>query len=123
MNQCPIATGNSFLYDFTVPDQAGTFWYHSHLSTQYCDGLRGAMVVYDPNDPHADLYDVDDGEAFLLLCACALRLIIGQSRRSSPLPTGTTPRRSLDLRSREFSLSARSHPVLSGLPVPVLTPS
>lgn len=39
----------------------GTFWYHSHLSTQYCDGLRGAFVVYDPNDPNAHLYDVDDG--------------------------------------------------------------
>ena len=61
MNQCPIATGNSFLYDFTVPDQAGTFWYHSHLATQYCDGLRGPLVVYDRHDPHADLYDVDDG--------------------------------------------------------------
>lgn len=40
----------------------GTFWYHSHLSTQYCDGLRGPIVVYDPADPHASLYDVDDGE-------------------------------------------------------------
>lgn len=27
-------------YNFAVPDQAGTFWYHSHVSTQYCDGLR-----------------------------------------------------------------------------------
>ena len=62
VNQCPISVGNSFLYDFTATDQAGTFWYHSHLSTQYCDGLRGAMVVYDPDDPHASLYDVDDGE-------------------------------------------------------------
>ncbi len=82
VNQCPIATGNSFLYDFQVPDQAGmllrkgvmsevltmmyigTFWYHSHLSTQYCDGLRGPFVVYDPNDPHASLYDVDNGGWF-----------------------------------------------------------
>ena len=40
----------------------GTFWYHSHLSTQYCDGLRGAFVVYDPQDPYLSLYDVDDGE-------------------------------------------------------------
>lgn len=40
----------------------GTFWYHSHLSTQYCDGLRGALVVYDSEDPHAVLYDVDDGK-------------------------------------------------------------
>lgn len=40
----------------------GTYWYHSHLSTQYCDGLRGPFVVYDPNDPQASLYDFDDGK-------------------------------------------------------------
>ncbi|KAK7045822.1 laccase, multicopper oxidase, benzenediol:oxygen oxidorectuctase [Paramarasmius palmivorus] len=67
VNQCPIAKGNSFLYDFDVPDQAGTFWYHSHLSTQYCDGLRGAIVIYDPNDPHASLYDVDDESTVITL--------------------------------------------------------
>jgi iron transport multicopper oxidase len=50
-----------------VPDQAGTYWYHSHLSTQYCDGLRGAFVVYDPNDPHASLYDVDDDTTVITL--------------------------------------------------------
>nr|BAI66147.1 laccase [Pleurotus salmoneostramineus] len=47
VTQCPIASGDSFLYDFRSADQAGTFWYHAHLSTQYCDGLRGAFVVYD----------------------------------------------------------------------------
>ena len=26
--------------NFAVPGQSGTFWYHSHYSTQYCDGLR-----------------------------------------------------------------------------------
>lgn len=31
------------------------------LATQYCDGLRGALVVYDPNDPYKLFYDVDDG--------------------------------------------------------------
>ena len=66
VNQCPIATGNSFLYEFTCLDQAGTFWYHSHLSTQYCDGLRGPMVIYDPDDPYLDLYDVDDGTSLSL---------------------------------------------------------
>jgi len=39
----------------------GTFWYHSHFSNQYCDGLRGAFVVRDPEDPQANLYDIDDG--------------------------------------------------------------
>ena len=31
VTQCPIAKGNSFLYDFFADNQAGTFWYHSHL--------------------------------------------------------------------------------------------
>ncbi|KAK7682832.1 laccase, multicopper oxidase, benzenediol:oxygen oxidorectuctase [Cerrena zonata] len=67
VTQCPITSGNSFLYDFDVPDQAGTFWYHSHLSTQYCDGLRGAFVVYDPDDPHKHLYDYDDDSTVITL--------------------------------------------------------
>ena len=29
--------------------------------TQYCDGLRGPLVIYDPHDPYKHLYDVDDG--------------------------------------------------------------
>lgn len=62
VTQCPIVGGNSFLYNFTATDQAGTFWYHSHYGTQYCDGLRGPLIIYDPEDPHADLYDVDNGK-------------------------------------------------------------
>ncbi|KAJ7438622.1 laccase [Mycena galericulata] len=53
VTQCPIAVNNSFLYTFPTA-------YHSHLATQYCDGLRGPLVVYDPDDPNADLYDVDN---------------------------------------------------------------
>lgn len=70
VSQCPIAKDNSFLYEFNAGEQvrllapfhrfpsrqnqmftlfqAGTFWYHSHLQAQYCDGLRGPMVVYNP---------------------------------------------------------------------------
>nr|BAU94249.1 laccase [Pholiota microspora] len=67
VNQCPIASGHSFLYQFGVPDQAGTFWYHSHHSTQYCDGLRGPLVIYDSDDPHRDLYDFDDETTIITL--------------------------------------------------------
>ncbi|KAI0720117.1 laccase [Cerioporus squamosus] len=67
VNQCPISSGHSFLYDFRVPGQAGTFWYHSHHSTQYCDGLRGPIVVYDPNDPQRHLYDVDNESTVITL--------------------------------------------------------
>lgn len=72
VTQCPIAPNSSFQYSFSV-DVAGTYWYHSHLGkfinvdprkkinvpqgNQYCDGLRGALIVYDKNDPHKDLYD------------------------------------------------------------------
>lgn len=67
VTQCPIAPGNSFLYQFSTANQAGTFWYHSHHLSQYCDGLRGAMVVYDPQDPHASLYEVDNEDTVITL--------------------------------------------------------
>uniref|UniRef100_A0A8H7XSD5 Laccase n=1 Tax=Psilocybe cubensis TaxID=181762 RepID=A0A8H7XSD5_PSICU len=67
VNQCPISSGHSFLYQFRAPDQAGTYWYHSHYAAQYCDGLRGPMVVYDPHDPHKSRYDIDDESTIITL--------------------------------------------------------
>ncbi|KZV72897.1 multicopper oxidase [Peniophora sp. CONT] len=67
VTQCPITPSNSFTYTFNTGNQAGTYWYHSHYKTQYCDGLRGALVVYDPNDPHKSLYDVDDESTIITL--------------------------------------------------------
>ncbi|KAF8071931.1 Cu-oxidase-domain-containing protein [Lyophyllum atratum] len=57
---CPIAPASSYTYEVPLGTQTGTFWYHSELSVQYVDGLRGALIVYDPADPHRSLYDVDD---------------------------------------------------------------
>lgn len=62
VTQCPITQNGSFIYSFEAKGQAGTYWYHSHYSTQTCDGLRGPLVIYDPEDPLAYLYDVDDGK-------------------------------------------------------------
>ncbi|KAF7360060.1 Laccase 2 [Mycena venus] len=81
MTQCPIATGNSFLYTFPTNNQAGTFWYHSHLATQYCDGLRGPLVVYDPSDPHADLYDVDDETTVITLADWSVVIFVPQAQK------------------------------------------
>nr|CAB69046.2 acidic laccase [Coprinellus congregatus] len=67
VTQCPIAPNRDFLYTFATARQAGTFWYHSHHRSQYCDGLRGAMVVYDPEDPHRSLYDVDNEDTIITL--------------------------------------------------------
>ncbi|KIJ21195.1 laccase [Paxillus involutus ATCC 200175] len=67
VTQCPILPGEDFVYNFTSPGQTGTYWYHSHASTQYCDGLRGPLVIYDPEDPQADMYDVDDENTVITL--------------------------------------------------------
>lgn len=56
VTQCPIAPGYTFLYNFTVDDQAGTFWYHSHSGAQYSDGLRGVFIIED-TEPLPFKYD------------------------------------------------------------------
>ncbi|KIW04816.1 uncharacterized protein PV09_04001 [Verruconis gallopava] len=56
INQCPIPPGSTFTYNFTI-DQPGTYWYHSHVGGQYPDGLRGPLIVEDPNSPYKDQYD------------------------------------------------------------------
>ncbi|KAI0290163.1 laccase T2 copper depleted [Russula brevipes] len=60
VTQCPIVPSESFLYRFNTFEQTGTYWYHSHFKAQYCDGVRGAFVIYDLEDPHANLYDFDN---------------------------------------------------------------
>ncbi|KAF8553019.1 laccase [Imleria badia] len=67
ISQCPIRQQQAFEHRFTVTGQSGTYWYHSHYSTQYCDGLRGPLVIYDPQDPLAYLYDVDDENTVITL--------------------------------------------------------
>ncbi|ODQ81782.1 hypothetical protein BABINDRAFT_6433 [Babjeviella inositovora NRRL Y-12698] len=47
ITQCPIVPGDTMVYNFTVPNQAGTYWYHSHTSGQYGDGFRGAFIIHD----------------------------------------------------------------------------
>jgi iron transport multicopper oxidase len=47
ITQCHINPNSTAVYRFT-PDKAGTFWWHSHHSTQYAYGLRGPLVVHAP---------------------------------------------------------------------------
>ena len=61
ITQCPIPPGSSFLYNFSVPNQFGTYWYHSHISTQYMDGIVGPLVVHAPEEVQwqEERYDYD----------------------------------------------------------------
>ncbi|KAJ7124453.1 laccase [Mycena epipterygia] len=86
VNQCPIAPGMFYEYNFPLLNQTGTYWFHSHLSTQYVDGARGVLVICkhisisfritglinmlftdDPDDPQKDLWDVDDASTIITL--------------------------------------------------------
>ncbi|XBW34830.1 hypothetical protein QEN19_000397 [Hanseniaspora menglaensis] len=42
-----IPYAETLLYNFTVGDQVGTYWYHSHSGAQYLDGLRNSLIVHD----------------------------------------------------------------------------
>jgi FtsP/CotA-like multicopper oxidase with cupredoxin domain len=50
-SQPPVEPGESFTYDFVVPD-AGLFWYHPHImsAAQVGFGLYGPLLVEDPDD-------------------------------------------------------------------------
>ncbi|CAK9440230.1 uncharacterized protein LODBEIA_P43300 [Lodderomyces beijingensis] len=56
VSQCPIPVGETFLYNFTVGNQAGSYWYHSHTSGQYGDGMRGVFIIEDDDFPY-DYYE------------------------------------------------------------------
>ncbi|KAF0465097.1 multicopper oxidase [Gigaspora margarita] len=54
--QCGIQSKTSFTYEFKV-DQSGTYWYHSHSKAQYIEGIVGALIAHDPDDPYLKDYD------------------------------------------------------------------
>jgi FtsP/CotA-like multicopper oxidase with cupredoxin domain len=49
VSQPEVKTGDTFVYDFVVPD-AGLYWYHPHVmsAAQVGFGLYGALLVEDP---------------------------------------------------------------------------
>ncbi|KAF3937579.1 Laccase-4 [Dactylella cylindrospora] len=56
VTQCPLGPGQKMTYNFTI-NQPGTYWYHSHMKGQYPDGIRGPLIVRDPEGPYAGQYD------------------------------------------------------------------
>jgi FtsP/CotA-like multicopper oxidase with cupredoxin domain len=54
--QDPISPGDTFRYEFTLDQDAGTFWYHPHFDTarQVDLGLYGVLIVEDPAEPTPD---------------------------------------------------------------------
>ena len=76
LTQPPVQPGESFIYDFIVPD-AGTFWFHSHINSleQLSKGMVGLLIVEEqqPQNFDADIplalkkWRLNDEGAFLKL--------------------------------------------------------
>ena len=76
LTQPPVEPGESFVYDFTVPD-AGTFWYHPHINSveQLSKGMVGLLIVEETQRPAFDAdiplilkkWRLDDDGSFLPL--------------------------------------------------------
>ncbi|KAE9019235.1 hypothetical protein PR003_g12899 [Phytophthora rubi] len=49
VTQCHISPNGTAVYRYT-PEKAGTFWWHSHESSQFAFGLRGPLIVRTPVD-------------------------------------------------------------------------
>ena len=62
LTQASVPPGESFAYDFALPD-AGTYWYHAHTNSmeQVARGLYGALIVEEAVPP-----DVDRDEVLIL---------------------------------------------------------
>ena len=59
LTQDPVPPGETFDYDFAVPD-AGTYWYHAHTNSmeQVARGLAGALIVEEAEPPEVDRDEV-----------------------------------------------------------------
>lgn len=44
VTQCPIRTGQSYVYNFTLTGQRGTLWWHAHITWMRAT-VHGALVV------------------------------------------------------------------------------
>ncbi|KAJ2412131.1 ferroxidase fet3 [Coemansia sp. RSA 2530] len=57
VTECGIAPGSEMTYEIPIT-QTGTYWVHGHHNSQYVNGLRGPLIITDPEgEPYT--YDED----------------------------------------------------------------
>ncbi|KAI4354523.1 hypothetical protein L6164_003376 [Bauhinia variegata] len=52
ITQCPIQKGQSFVYNFTVIGQRGTFWWHAHISWLRATLYGPIIILPRKNEPY-----------------------------------------------------------------------
>ncbi|KAK8854565.1 hypothetical protein IAR55_003304 [Kwoniella newhampshirensis] len=66
VTQCPIPPGGTFTYKFTVANQYGTYWWHSHYGNTLADGLVGPLVVHSVDEPLRRNRDYDEDRVLMI---------------------------------------------------------
>ncbi|KAJ2457013.1 ferroxidase fet3 [Coemansia sp. RSA 2424] len=56
VTECGIAPGSEMTYEIAIT-QTGTYWLHGHHNSQYINGLRGPLII---TDPEGEPYDYDE---------------------------------------------------------------
>ncbi|ORZ13984.1 Cupredoxin [Absidia repens] len=51
VTQCAIPPNYNLTYEFNIT-QHGSYWIHSHYMGQYMDGLRGPLILHNPNETY-----------------------------------------------------------------------
>ncbi|KAJ9634649.1 hypothetical protein H2199_008934 [Coniosporium tulheliwenetii] len=46
VSQFPVPPGGNFTYRFSVKDEYGFYWYHSHFRAYYSDATRGPLMIH-----------------------------------------------------------------------------
>ncbi|MFN8533615.1 MAG: copper oxidase [Dehalococcoidia bacterium] len=56
VTQPPIQPGQTYTYEWTVPETPGSYWYHSHFEPdrQQSLGLYGGLLIEDPTERKPD---------------------------------------------------------------------
>ncbi|XP_019647142.1 PREDICTED: laccase-1-like [Branchiostoma belcheri] len=58
VSHCPINPGESFTYRFYA-SEGGTHWWHAHSGTFRTDGLYGALIVLEEEEPDLPVFSND----------------------------------------------------------------
>ena len=56
----PVSPGDTMLVNFSVDDNVGTYWYHSHIFGQYQDGFIGMFIINDGENNENCPYNYDE---------------------------------------------------------------
>ncbi|KAJ1901039.1 ferroxidase fet3 [Kickxella alabastrina] len=84
VTECGIAPGSQMTYEIPLT-QTGTYWIHGHHGSQYINGLRGPLIIVDPNgEPYK--YDEDIVLTFEDWFPKASAMSMGHMTPESPNP-------------------------------------